>query len=144
MKIEFNAKAQKIVSEDEFRRKRFLLEQKEMTWKELLFQPLADLYSIPLWIGRAFTDTVNYWRGKEQPPEGYYYDRLDNRQHAPTYMDRETLESDLQFMEKKGLGKAFQAKSAAIARKAFDQSRDFSVLRETGQLVKYSEDAPVL
>lgn len=144
MQNEFNDKAQKIVNEDEFRRRRFLLEQEQFTLKEKFFQIPNDLYNAFLWVRRGVSEAIDQIRGREKAEGDYYFDKLshyDKYGHArfgTTYMDRAVLEGDLAYFEKHGLSKSFQEKSARIARQAFDQSRDFSVLLKIGQLEKFN------
>lgn len=137
MQNQFNEVSTKIVNFDEYRENRFKLEQKQLNWKEKLFQVVDDLYSAALWVRRGFGEAVDQWKGRPKPAGDYYYDQYDNRRHAPLYMDRETLEGDLAYFTKHGLNKEFQEKSAKIARQAFEMSRDYGVLAEIGQLKKY-------
>ena len=83
------------------------------------------------------------WRVMLKPrPENAghtYYDSLQNAVRGDIYFDRDNLESDLAFFQKYGPGKAFQEKSANIARRAFEESQDFSFLAETAAEKKLRE-----
>lgn len=136
MKNVFNSVAQKVVDWDEFRSKKLALENKQFTVGEMLFEGFVDApYRGLLWARRGFAEAFDAVRRRPTPDNtgNYYFNVLSQRD---TYFDREKLESDLVYFQRHGLGGRFQEKSAAIARQAFEQCRDFSGLVETGQFQK--------
>lgn len=136
MKNAFNSAAQKVVDWDEFRSIKLALENKQLSVREMLFEGFVDApYRGLLWVRRGFAEAFDAVRRRPAPENtgNYYFDVLSSRE---TYFDRDKLESDLVYFQKHGLGEKFQEKSAAIARQAFEQCRDFSGLVETGQLQK--------
>jgi hypothetical protein len=136
MKNAFNHVAQKVVDWDEFRSKKLALENKQFTVGDMLFEGFVDApYRGMLWVRRGFAEAFDAVRRRSTPNNAgsYYFNTLSGRE---TYFDREKLESDLVYFQRHGLGGRFQEKSAAIARQAFEECRDFSVLVETGQLQK--------
>ncbi len=136
MQAEFNAKAEKVVNTDEYRRIRQDMEWEQMNWKEKMFQALvSDPYNAWLFVKTGVTGAVDQImkRGNDEPGH-YYADTLDKSMHGTTYMDRTKFEADTAFFRNNGVSKSFQEKSARIATEAFDQARDFSVLVKTGQL----------
>lgn len=136
MKDAFNAPAQKIVDWDEFRGKKLDIENKQLSIREMLFEGFVDApYRALLWMRRGFGEAFDKVRGKPDPENtgDYYYNVLSHRE---VYFDRAKMEDDLSYFRKHGVSAKFQEKSAAIARQAFDECRDFSVLVETGQLQK--------
>jgi len=139
MQIAFNTAAQKIVDYDEFKERKIALENKQFTMGEMLFEGFVDGPTrMALWVGRGFGEAYQTIRGRKNEDDGsYYYDSLGG-DHRKTYFDRGVLESDLAFFGKHGVGAAFQAKSARIARQAFEECKDYSCLVETGQFKKLS------
>lgn len=141
-KGQFNDSARKVVNWDEYQKKKLDLEWKEFTWPEKLFQAFVDAPSrMALWVGRAFGEAKDQVMRKPRPENAghTYYDSLQNAVRGDIYFDRDNLESDLTFFQKYGPGKAFQEKSANIARKAFEESQDFSFLAETAAEKKLRE-----
>lgn len=137
---DFNAAARKVVNFDEFRQKRLDLEWRQFTWQEHLFSAFVDMPGrAALWVARGLSEAWDQVRGRprDENPGHYYYDALQNDIRGDLYFDRNTLESDLAFFLRRGPGKKFQQKSAAIARQAFDESHNFHALVETGQLRKF-------
>lgn len=138
MQSEFNAKAEKIVSQDEYTEKKRQLESQKFTWKDQLFDAFVDAPTkFVLMVRSGFGQAADQLRGKPKPEGNYYYNTLDNDIRGNTYFDRATLEGDLSYFKAHGLSAKFQEKSAAIAREAFDQCRDFSALVQTGQFKKF-------
>lgn len=141
-KAAFNAAADKVVNWDEYQKKKLDLEWEQFTWQEMLFQAFVDAPSrIGLWVGRAFGEAKDQVMRKPRDEDAghSYYDSLQNDVRGDIYFDRKNLESDLAFFQKHGLGKKFQEKSAAIARQAFDESRDFSTMVKTGQFKRFDD-----
>lgn len=138
MQSEFNAKAEKIVNQDEFTEKKRQLESKQFTWKDYLFDAFVDAPTkFVLMVRSGFSQGFDQMRGKPKPEGDYYFDSLTNDIRGSTYFDRATLEGDLAYFKVHGLSAKFQEKSASIAREAFDQCRDFSAMVQTGQFKKY-------
>ncbi|MEZ0224254.1 MAG: hypothetical protein ACAH83_06870 [Alphaproteobacteria bacterium] len=136
MKNAFNSVAQKVVDWDEFSSKKLALENKQFTVGEMLFEGFVDApWRGLLWARRGFAEAFDTVCRRPTPDNtgNYYFNVLSYRE---SYFDREKLESDLAYFQKRGLGGRFQEKSAAIARQAFEHCRDFSCLVETGQLQK--------
>ncbi|TAL34885.1 MAG: hypothetical protein EPN97_07850 [Alphaproteobacteria bacterium] len=136
MKKAFNSAAQKVVDWEEFRSKKLALENKQFSVGEMLFEGFVDApYRGMLWVRRGLSEAFDAVRRRPAPDNAgsYYFNTLSYRE---TYFDREKLESDLVYFQKHGVGGRFQEKSAALARQAFEQCRDFSGLVETGQLQK--------
>lgn len=136
MKNTFNDAAQKVVDWDEFHGKKLTLENKQLTIGEKLFEGFVEApYRGFLWVRRGLSEAVDVMRRKPEPENigNYYYDVLSHRE---TYFDRDKLEDDLKYFQRHGLSTKFQEKSSAIARQAFDECRDFSLLVETGQFQK--------
>ncbi|MDI1226670.1 MAG: hypothetical protein PSY14_03175 [bacterium] len=136
MQAEFNATAEKVVNTDEYRRIRQDLEWKQMNWKEKVFQAfVSDPYNAWLFVKSGVTGAVDQiLKGKNDEPGHYYADTFNQSMHGTTYMDRSKFEAETSYFAKNGVSKTFQEKSARIATEAFDKSRDFSVLVQTGQL----------
>ncbi len=139
MQQEFNTKAQKVVDWNEFTSKKIDLENKQFTWKDHLFAAFVDAPSkVYIWARRGFGEAVDQFRGKPAEKGDYYFDTLGKEQlRGKTYFDQDTLEGDLAYFAKHGLGAKFQEKAAAVARQAFEESKDFSVLVKTGQFQKF-------
>lgn len=136
MQIAFNNAAPKIVDYDEYKRRKTELENKQFSVGELLFEGFVDAPTrAALWIGRGFAEGFDAMRGKKREEGSYYYNSFGG-DHRKTYFDRDVLESDLAFFGKHGVSADFQAKSARIARQAFEECQDFSPLVETGQFKK--------
>lgn len=137
MKISFNAAAQKVVDWDEFRIKKLDIEMKQFSLIDHLFEGFVDFPSKAfLWVRRSFGEAAAQMRGRPIDAGGLYFDMLNPSTYGATYFDREALESDLAYFGRHGISGKFQEKSAAIARQAFDECRDFSILVQTGQLQK--------
>lgn len=143
MQAEFNAKAEKVVNTDEYRRIRQDMEWKQMNWKEKMFQAfVSDPYNAWLFVKTGVTGAVDQImkRGAGEPGN-LYVDTFNKSMHGTTYMDRTKFEAENAFWLKNGVSKSFQEKSARIAAEAFEQARDFSVLVKTGQLKRLDLNA---
>lgn len=141
-KAPFNKAADKVVNWDEYKKKKLDLEWEQFTWKDHLFQVFVDAPSrVGLWVCRAFGEAKDAVMGKPRPEDAghAYYNSLQSGYPGDIYVDKKNLEADLAFFQKHGLGKKFQEKSAAIARQAFEESRDFSVLVKTGQFKRFDD-----
>ena len=132
----FNEASQKVVNWDEYDRNKFDLEWQKYTPLEKAFDGLINTpYKVFLFVRRGISEAIDMFRGKEDQNAGKVYEDKLSRSHY--YFDRDNLESDIAYNLKHGLSRKFQEKAAAIAREAFDNSRDFSVLVKTGQLQNF-------
>ncbi|MDE1152754.1 MAG: hypothetical protein PW788_09480 [Micavibrio sp.] len=131
--LSFNDAANKVVNFDELREKKFDVMWKNFTVKEKLFDAFINTpYNMFLFVRRGMEEAYQTIRGREQDRGGVYTDKIS----GDLFLDRASVDSDVQYALKHGLGKKFQEKAARLAYQAFDESRDFSVLVKSGQLCR--------
>jgi hypothetical protein len=129
----FNDKAQKIVNWEELRHRRQDIFWQEMTLGEKLFEAFVDVpYKMGLFVRQALGEAYEMLKRKPGEPEPVrgYADTLSN----DIYIPKATFDAETAYALKHGLNKKFQERAAKLSQKAFDECRDFSVLKKTGQL----------
>ncbi len=125
--------ASKIVNFDEYRKRIDDLRWTQMSFGEKLFDAFVNTpYNMVLFVRRGISEGIQtIFKGNDPAETGAsYVDRLN----GDVYLDRAAAECDNRYALGHGLSKKFQEKAVRIARQAFDDCRDFSVLKRTGQL----------
>lgn len=123
----------KIVNFDEYRKRIDDLRWTQMNIGEKLFDAFVNTpYNMFLYVRRGLSESARIiFKGPDAVDNGKaYVDRLG----GGVYLDRAAAESDNRYALCHGLSKKFQEKAVRLARQAFDECTDFSVLKRTGQL----------
>lgn len=122
----------KIVHWEEFRKKADDLRWQQFSVAEKFFDAFINLpVKIGLFVRQAFGEAYEMVVKKIDKRAGHVFqDKLS----GDLYIDRVIAEDEIKYTERHGLGKKFQAKAARLSRQAFDECRDFSVLKRIGQL----------
>lgn len=132
----FNDKAEKIVNWEEWRNRREELYWQQLGIGEKLFQAFVDTpHKMYHFVRQSLVEAAqeikrNWGKDNTPAPVRGYEDILS----GDVYISRTSMEAETAYALKNGLSKKFQEKSANIARQAFEESRDFSVLKKNGQL----------
>lgn len=123
---------QKIVKYDEYFDRMQDLRARSFRFTEGLFDAFVNTpYNMMLYVRRGLADGWRFMTNTQKDDQGTaYIDRLN----GGLFIDRAAMESDNAYALRHGLSKRFQEKAARLSRQAFDECRDFSALRRSGQL----------
>lgn len=126
---------QKIVNAQEWYNRRADLFWQELSVGEKLFQAFIDTpHKAYLFVRQGIEEAVDGvkrdWRKEAPAPVRGYDDALS----GDVYIPQSTIATENAYAQKHGLSKKFQEKAARISQRAFDECRDFSVLKKIGQL----------
>ena len=124
---------EKLVDWNEMRRREDDLIWQQTSFGEKMFTAFVAVpYNMFLYVRRGIGETIDFLKsgGPKETAAAAYEDRLSDN----IYINRAMVESDINYNKKHGLSKTFQEKAAKIKQQAFDESRDFGVLLQTGQL----------
>jgi|GEM_PF-1807246 len=126
---------EKLVEWGEMRRREDDLLWQQTNFGEKVFHAFVAVpYSMFLFVRRGLGEAIDFLKpGGPTPTAAVAY---GDRFSSNVYINRAMVESDILYNKKHGLSRTFQEKAAKVKQQAFNESRDFGVLLQTGQLYR--------